>query len=52
MYFPSWWYGWESFHDVDVPVDLNPGPVNTIRLLNSKVQSGLNIDRYTVLGAQ
>ncbi|MBK9694538.1 MAG: carbohydrate-binding protein [Elusimicrobia bacterium] len=49
LYFPSWWYGWESFHDVDVPVDLNPGPVNTIRLLNSKVQSGLNIDRYGIV---
>lgn len=52
LYFPSWWYGWESFHDVDVPVDLNPGPVNTIRLQNSKPQSGLNIDRYTIVGAQ
>ncbi|MBK9923630.1 MAG: hypothetical protein IPP09_10780 [Elusimicrobia bacterium] len=39
----------DTFHDVDVPVDLNPGPVNTIRLLNSKVQSGLNIDRYGIV---
>jgi beta-xylosidase len=46
---PSWWYGWTTFMNLEVSVDLNPGPTNVIRLQNNNYwDGGLNIDRYTV----
>ena len=46
---PSAWYGWTSFHDLEVPVTLNPGTANVVRILNqNSSDGGLNIDRYTV----